>query len=850
MNEYVIRFSLRQRAEHLCVMVLFTVLALTGLAQKFRMAGWALWTIAAMGGIDRTRALHRGAGVLFAALAVFHLAGALVLVGSGRARPSMVPTRKDFRDAVATMRYYMRLSDAQERFDRFDYRQKFEYWGLVLGSMLMIVTGFMLYFPVLVTRVLPGEFIPAAKIAHSGEGLLAFLVVLIWHIFNAHLAPEVFPFDPSVFTGRLSRERMEKEHPLEYERMCAGGQEQEREVRRDALPPGGEAPGPDGRALRPMKRVTVRQRVRHSLRARIVLMTMAGTLAPIAIVAWLSRSGVSSLESQVLAERRRLATSLAVHFDSLMESELSGLERISPAPVLGVGDAGPVPRASLGEACLRSRILSHVFLLDREGNAVAAEPAARPGFVGPPRDLASLRQTLVEKATPEISALWVGPDGTHRLFLLVPLTNLQGQAAGVVGGEIQPESPRFRSILNFVPLEPGETIDLVDQHGIVIASTAGSRLYTPGDHRHFLEGLELTAFAPLSRRVPWGISIRQPQAGVFAAARAMRLEILVWVPALVVLSLLLALGAAASIVAPLSLLTRAAGRIAGGELATAIPELGVDEVGQLGAALEQMRVALRQSLEEVVRARDQLELRVEERTREIERLYQELKQRDQLRARLIEKLIGAQEDERRRIARELHDDTSQIIGALALGLDTAIATLPAGASSDRLQEARALAVRTLDGIHRMTFDLRPSVLDDLGLFPAIEWYAQRDLERRGIAVRCECDDSGGRLPAEIETALFRAVQEAITNIVKHAHAETVLIQYVLGEKAVTIEIEDDGEGFDPAGISAIASDGRGLGLAGIRERVELLGGTAVIDSAPGRGTRVVLTVPLQSDDHG
>src|SRR5208337_4431495 len=97
--------------------------------------------------------------------------------------------------------------------------------------------------------------------------------------------------------------------------------------------------GPDGRALRAMKHVTVRQRVRHSLRARIVLMTMAGTLAPITIVAWLSRSGVSSLENQVLAERRRLATSLAVYFDSLMESELNGLERISPAPVVGVGQA-------------------------------------------------------------------------------------------------------------------------------------------------------------------------------------------------------------------------------------------------------------------------------------------------------------------------------------------------------------------------------------------------------------------------------------------------------------------------------------------------------------------------------
>ena len=215
----------------------------------------------------------------------------------------------------------------------------------------------------------------------------------------------------------------------------------------------------------------------------------------------------------------------------------------------------------------------------------------------------------------------------------------------------------------------------------------------------------------------------------------------------------------------------------------------------------------------------------------------------------MQKLISAQEEERRRIARELHDETSQLIGTLALGLDTAMATLPPGASSDRLQEARALAIKTLDEIHRMSFDLRPSMLDDLGLVPAIRWYAERDLKRRGISVRCEFDETNGRLPPEIETTLFRAVQEAITNIVKHAQAKTVLIQCVLGPRAVTVEIEDDGEGFDPASISATAVDGRGLGLAGIRERVELLGGSAVIESAPGEGTRVVLTVPL-AVDHG
>ncbi len=622
-----------------------------------------------------------------------------------------------------------------------------------------------------------------------------------------------------------------------------------------------------------MATVAAKQSVRRGLRARIVLLTMAGTLGPIAIFGWLSWSSVQSLESQVLAERQNLAISMAAHVDSVVNSQLELLEAISPAVEVGMGGDPTVALGVLREAYLRSGLLSQVFLLGSSGRLIEAEPVAGPGPDPSLKELPAVKETL-EKGVPEVSALSPGRGGAHRLFLLVPVRNLQSQVAGLVGGEIAPKSPGFRTLLDFVPLDPGETVDLVDQNGTVIASTAATRLYTESDHRHFIQSLinqqrqmagtchgchesgsinvrvnEVMAFAPLSPRVPWGISIRQPEKRAFSTAAALRWKILAGAPALALLSLLFALGAAASITAPLSLLTRTAGRIATGELKTPVPELGADEVGQLAAALEQMRVALRQSLEEVARARDQLELRVEERTREIDRLYRELKQRDELRAKLLQKLISAQEEERRRIARELHDETSQLIGTLALGLDTAMATLPPGASSDRLQEARALAIKTLDEIHRMSFDLRPSMLDDLGLVPAIRWYAERDLKRRGISVRCEFDETNGRLPPEIETTLFRAVQEAITNIVKHAQAKTVLIQCVLGPRAVTVEIEDDGEGFDPASISATAVDGRGLGLAGIRERVELLGGSAVIESAPGEGTRVVLTVPL-AVDHG
>jgi formate dehydrogenase gamma subunit len=217
-RDLVTRFNRFERGQHLAVMVLFSILAVTGFPQKFHEGEWAHWLVSAMGGISQVRHLHRLAGGMFAGLAMIHLGSVIAAVLARRSSLAMVPTRKDFQDSVNTLRYYLRSSDQHPQFDRFDYREKFEYWGIVMGGIIMMSTGFVLLFPMQATQWLPGEVVPAAKLAHSNEGMMAFLVVITWHIYNAHFAPEVFPFNKSIFTGKISREHMREHHGLEYAR--------------------------------------------------------------------------------------------------------------------------------------------------------------------------------------------------------------------------------------------------------------------------------------------------------------------------------------------------------------------------------------------------------------------------------------------------------------------------------------------------------------------------------------------------------------------------------------------------------------------------------------------------------
>jgi signal transduction histidine kinase len=206
----------------------------------------------------------------------------------------------------------------------------------------------------------------------------------------------------------------------------------------------------------------------------------------------------------------------------------------------------------------------------------------------------------------------------------------------------------------------------------------------------------------------------------------------------------------------------------------------------------------------------------------------------------LRRVVAAQEQERRRLARELHDETGQALTSILLGLRTVEEAGGEAEMRAAVREVRDLVRSTLQDVRQLAVELRPNALDDFGLAAALERLTESFAEQTGIAVAFESALPPERLAPEIETALYRIVQECLTNIVKHARAGSVSI--VLGRKpdAVTAVVEDDGVGFDPA-----RTRDDGLGLIGMRERVALVGGRLTIESRPGAGTTFVAEVPVQ-----
>ncbi len=403
-------------------------------------------------------------------------------------------------------------------------------------------------------------------------------------------------------------------------------------------------------------------------------------------------------------------------------------------------------------------------------------------------------------------------DATYHLEVIGP----EGNVVLGIGGDEVPgaASPHLAAILDRSPLlEP-----IILRHEV--PSESGSE-----DH--------VMGVVPLADS-DFTVVLEQPIDIALALPRRLRIQLFMWSVLGFAIALVVAWFTTRAVVRPARQLTLAAERIGRGDLDTPVEVTARDEFGVLADRFESMRRQISSAYEAVGESNRVLESRVKERTAQL--------------GNLLRRIITAQESERKRLARELHDETAQTLGALSIALGRATESLPADSavSLDQLTKANEMVRMLIEDIRRIIVDQRPLILDDLGLIPAIRWYSESRLDDIGVETILEVDAQRDRLPPHIESVLFRIVQEATNNVARHADASHIRISITTWEDTVRIVVSDDGKGFDSDAAPG-ASDGH-LGLAGMRERVDLLGGEIAIRSRPGEGTVVTIEIPLTGVD--
>ncbi len=334
---------------------------------------------------------------------------------------------------------------------------------------------------------------------------------------------------------------------------------------------------------------------------------------------------------------------------------------------------------------------------------------------------------------------------------------------------------------------------------------------------------------------PFYLVLEQPATLALAVPQRRQNEMLSMSLAGMVITLGVAWYTTRRVVRPVEQLKAAARAFALGSLDKPVKVVAQGELGDLAEDIESMRHQLKRSRDHIEQAKTELERKVKERTQRLQET--------------LGKIITAQEEERRRLARELHDEQSQSLGALSISLDR-ISHLVGPSSPpqarEEIEQARDMARSLLKETRRLIYDLRPSVLDDMGLQAAIRWCAETHLEKHGVKINIQSSLSSERLPSPVEVALFRVAQEAIVNIERHAQARNAGIMLEQQDSLLRMQVWDDGKGFvrTPFGNGLDVS---GVGLEGMQERVRLLGGSIDIVSAPGKGTTIKVDVPVDRE---
>jgi len=581
----------------------------------------------------------------------------------------------------------------------------------------------------------------------------------------------------------------------------------------------------------------------------------------------LNESRQQGLEHQ-LAIAKLVASSLDQRLNrasTLLQVTAARPELREPSPLSPSDLAPPLKDAQLQLSSYGRRL----YWLDAEGNVLWTEPVEEAIHSKPLADLSAIRPAL-EGGDVYVSSLLQPADlGSPYALLATPIRGFDGQISGLLVEEMGADQLGLEGVLQQAIAGSSAHIDVVDRTGQILASSRhmpGYQIIHTNQFASLIDSQEPTvgtchqchasdggevgrtdevlAFAPMSA-APWGVAVRKPTREVMAPVSYLRRQIILGGGIALIVALLLTWRLITrQVLEPIQALDEASAQFAAGNLDVALPDGGIDEVAHLTANLERMRVRLDATLADHRRWNEALEEMVEERTRELATLYEQLEGREAMCKRLLGKVLTGQEEERARLARELHDTVGQSLTAIIMTTTAVENSLPADyvSGKDKLANVRNMAVQTLHDIRGLIFDLRPEVLDDLGLGLALHSQVKKYLEPAGIRVQLRAAGLKDELPAEVETAVFRVVQEAITNIARHAQASEASISLTKKEDRLIVRVEDNGVGFDPEQV--MRRQRKGWGLRGMEERITLLGGRFYVGSRPGNGTLVLAEVPL------
>ncbi|GAB4548693.1 MAG: hypothetical protein Kow0063_43590 [Anaerolineae bacterium] len=608
------------------------------------------------------------------------------------------------------------------------------------------------------------------------------------------------------------------------------------------------------------------------LQGRIQLLTVAGLLAIFALFWFTGQQALEESRQQGLEHQLAIANLVASSLDqrldqvkTLLQNTASQPEFSQPAPSTLADAAARLRDAQLQLSSYGRRL----YWLDVQGNVLWTEPPDQTALSKPFAALSAIRSTQEDGAPAVSSLLQLDDAGLPYVLLAIPIRGSGADIRGLLVEQIGIDQLGLEGVLQSATAGGSTYIDVVDRAGQTLASSRPEPdrqlLHTDQfasliDRQepvvstchgcHADEGGkvgrsdEVLAFVPVSA-APWGVAVREPAQEAMAPASYLRRQILLSGGITLIAALFLTWWLITrQILEPIRALDEASAQFATGNLDVALPNGGIDEVARLTANLERMRVRLDATLADHRRWNEALEEMVEERTRELATLYEQLEGREAMCKRLLGKVLTGQEEERARLARELHDTIGQSLTAIIMTTTAVENSLPAEyvSGKDKLANVRNIAVQTLHELRGLIFDLRPEVLDDLGLGLALHSQVKKYLEPAGVQVQLRAAGLKDELPAEVETAVFRVVQEAITNIARHAQASKATISLTKKDDRLIVRVEDNGVGFDPDQV--MRRQRKAWGLRGMEERITLLGGKFYVGSRPGNGTLVLAEVPL------